>query len=340
MRRKAAATLVGVMFAAASVSAAGASSDHWTRRTPLQVARNGVAAAVVDHKIFVIGGQSYDSESHEGVSLGTVEESDDTRGPWTFGPPMPTPRDQLGVTSTPSGLIYAIGGESSFSHTVLDTVEVFDPSTGEWSEGPSLPSPRSEPSVFASGNRILAIGGYGSGCAQTNTTFELKVVLHKWVLRAPMPTARRGAASAQLPDGRIVIAGGSTQCGGESTITDAVEIYSPASNTWQTVAPLPVPIEFGAAATGADGRVYVTGGYNPAFGNPHGYLAEVQVYDPALDTWVTGPALRTARASLATVAVGKQIYAIGGERHHGIDGFLANAVEMLKVAPEPTTATH
>ena len=48
-----------------------------------------------------------------------------------------------------------------------------------------------------------------------------------------------------------------------------------------------------------------------------------------------GPHLRPPRADLAAVTVGKLVFAICGDRSHGIDGFLSQGVEALTVRSMP-----
>ncbi|MBJ7607865.1 MAG: hypothetical protein JF887_00325, partial [Candidatus Dormibacteraeota bacterium] len=49
--------------------------------------------------------------------------------------------------------------------------------------------------------------------------------------------------------------------------------YTPSTNSWATVAPMPTARGFLAAATGPDGRIYAIGGYKG------GYLTTVEAYD-------------------------------------------------------------
>ncbi len=82
-----------------------------------------------------------------------------------------------------------------------------------------------------------------------------------------------------------------------------------------------------AAAAAPDGKIYAIGGY----GNT-GYLAKVEEYDPATDTWKARAPMPTARGYLAAAAApdGK-IYAIGGYVN---GGYLATVEEY-----DPATDT-
>ena len=73
--------------------------------------------------------------------------------------------------------------------------------------------------------------------------------------KAPMPTARGGAAAGVI-NGVLYVVGGTT--GGGTTLR-GLEAYDPATNTWTTKAPLPTA-RFGMASDVINGRFYVAGG--------------------------------------------------------------------------------
>jgi hypothetical protein len=90
-----------------------------------------------------------------------------------------------------------------------------------------------------------------------------------------------------------------------------VECYDPAADNWMERAPMPLPRQNMSAALGADGRIYVIGGFESYSGSTP--QKDVQIYDPRTDRWVEGPSLNTPRGDHAVVATpdGK-IYVIGG----------------------------
>jgi N-acetylneuraminic acid mutarotase len=82
-----------------------------------------------------------------------------------------------------------------------------------------------------------------------------------------------------------------------------------AAGPWAPIAPMPTPRWHAGAATGADGRVYVVGGFDPLF-NP---VATVFAYDPATNSWANVAPMPTARGLLAVAAgADGRVYAIGG----------------------------
>jgi len=75
---------------------------HWTRGADMPTVRTDPAAAVVDGRIYIIGGSSVDG------STSAVEAYDPMTDTWTTRADMPTPRRGLAAAAV-DGKIYAIG---------------------------------------------------------------------------------------------------------------------------------------------------------------------------------------------------------------------------------------
>jgi N-acetylneuraminic acid mutarotase len=120
-----------------------------------------------------------------------------------------------------------------------------------------------------------------------------------------MPTARFIAGSAVV-DGKIYVVGGGPKSGGISNI---VEEYDPAEDTWTSRANMPTSRQ-GVRAAAVDGIVYAIGGNGGANNNVN--FATVEAYDPTTDTWTTKTSMSTARTIMATAVVDGKIYVIGG----------------------------
>ena len=91
----------------------------------------------------------------------------------------------------------------------------------------------------------------------------------KWI--APMITPRFKACTAVM-NNELWVIGGKAQT---NSSVAAVEAYSPATNTWGTLAPLNQPRE-GAVCGIIGGRLIVAGGCGE-----DGFLASVEAYSPA-----------------------------------------------------------
>ena len=140
--------------------------------------------------------------------------------------------------------------------------------------------------------------------AQTTTTTATTTSESLWTAGAPMPTPRTEVTAAVLKDDIYVI-GGFDRSG---QVTDIVEVYNIANNTWSRAAvPLPEPLHHTAAAS-YDGKIYVVGGYTAPW-SPSNRLF---IYDPIQNNWQEGNPMPTARGALNVNFVNGTFYAIGG----------------------------
>src|ERR1700694_1661869 len=117
---------------------------------------------------------------------------------------------------------------------------------------------------------------------------------------APPPAPRQETAAAVLDGKLYVIAGFDSQGKGTSTtfVTDG--------KGWQSGPSLPAVLDHpSAAAIGR--RLYLAGGYS------NGAASEkVYVLSTAGDAWQPASPMRHARGALALVAVGNNLFALGG----------------------------
>ena len=93
------------------------------------------------------------------------------------------------------------------------------------------------------------------------------------------------ASSANTVKNKIYILGGyHVQSNGSETSSDEVIIYNPETNTYEpNGASIPVPIDDQTQCVWRDSLIYVITGWSNS-----GNIPNVQIYDPALDTWDTG----------------------------------------------------
>jgi N-acetylneuraminic acid mutarotase len=136
-----------------------------------------------------------------------------------------------------------------------------------------------------------------------------------WTQKADMPTARFWL-SCEVVDNKIYAIGGTEEEGPSLSI---VEVYDPASDTWDTTkAGMPTGRRSMASAV-VDGKIYIIGG-DPKFirGVTTG-VRTVEVYDPITDTWdTTKTDMETAREATSASVVNGIIYVIGGVAPGGV----------------------
>ncbi len=104
--------------------------------------------------------------------------------------------------------------------------------------------------------------------------------------------------------------------------TGVTEVYDPVTDSWSTASPMNSPRTGFGAAAGADGRIYVFGGYTGS-----AYVNTAEAYDPSTDTWTPVASMNQGRYSLAGVTgANGLIYAIGG--YYGSDLSSAEAYDL------------
>jgi N-acetylneuraminic acid mutarotase len=213
---------------------------------------------------------------------------------------MPTGRQGVAVVSA-GGLVYAIGGVDT-NGTTTGAVEAYDPVTDSWTAMAAMPTPRTNLGAVAVGGKIYAIGGFDSHGTELTTTEVYTPGSNSWVAGPSLVEAQGGLAVASS-GGRIFAIGGSAN-------PTAVEALTP-GGSWANVAPLPSGRYQLAAATAADGRIIVMGGYVSGAPVPS---ATAEAYDPASDSWSSVAPMSFGRVDLAA-ATGSdgRIYAIGGD---------------------------
>ncbi|MGA7732101.1 MAG: S8 family serine peptidase [Chloroflexia bacterium] len=122
------------------------------------------------------------------------------------------------------------------------------------------------------------------------------------------PTYTPGVYAIQgdvAADGNFYVAGGQD---GANIPQSATAKFNPGTNTWTSLAPLPVPV--GQAAVGITGtKMYVAGG----FLGGTAITSTLQIYDITSNTWSFGPSMPAATEASAGVVLGNKFYVIGGD---------------------------
>src|SRR3954452_68728 len=123
----------------------------------------------------------------------------------------------------------------------------------------------------------------------------------------PMGAPRRGAVAAPLPDGRVLVAGGSYNDGVDHELASA-EVFNPGTGAFTPVGDMGIARVRAAAAPLPDGRVVVAGGNNGAT-----RLSSAEVFNPATNTFTPVNDMTTdrARAAAARLPDGRVLFSGG-----------------------------
>ncbi|MBT0158627.1 hypothetical protein G4O51_01430 [Candidatus Bathyarchaeota archaeon A05DMB-2] len=311
---------LAALCAAAYGSVSTSSPNTWVSKASMNVARAYLGVAVVNGKIYAIGGDegSEIGNCMTGTSMtylvvNATEEYDPVLDTWVSKVPMPTARALFG-TAVFQGRVYCIGGYNGAAvfygpeswnwkteYYDVGANEVYDPVTDTWQTMASLPTPRFSVATNIVDGKIYVIGGHTM--TDLGRTFNLNEVYDPatdtWTTKAPAPYNVPSPASAVI-DGKIYVLGEDPNADWRNVIL----IYDPATDSWSIGDATPVGHAATAAATvgvKAPKRIY--------------FFDEnrTDIYNPATGTWTTGAAAPTTNRLIAKAAVlDDVIYLIGG----------------------------
>lgn len=265
-----------------------AQENTWTTLAPMPTPRAYFGTAVVNGKIYAIGGSGNVNEEYDPIS--------DT---WTQNNPMPTPRRSFAVAVF-QNKIYCIGGKTSSGLTGAN--EVYVPLSDSWETKTPMPTARSQLSASMAKGKIYVIGGFvNSNAGEISDLNEVYDPLtDTWTTKASIPQGDYSHCSVTVDNKIYVISSGRNQ------------IYNPEKDTWTIGDAPPKPVHRSGAIITSDKfapkKIYVIGG-------EVGFMEATtsnQIYDPPTDTWSLGASMPTARQSLGVAVADDLIYAIGG----------------------------
>jgi hypothetical protein len=197
---------------------------------------------------------------------------------------------------------------------------------GHWVRLAPYPQPTQEigGAVTANG-KLYILGGYGANApgGLAGWLNEYDPATDRWTKKLDIPTPVHHMAITGYM-GKVYVFGGGikpTPEGGNWFPSDQSWEYTPETDTWRELAPMPTK-RGGGFAVELGGKIYVIGGsgYHPgrtedisiSASVPHRSLGTNEVYDPATNTWETRMAMNVPRNHLAGGAVNGKIYAMGG----------------------------
>ena len=323
--------------------------DSWTPKAPLPQGKSNLGLAVVNGKIYAIGGtiRNYLSGWAVGYS-GTYETVntnyayDSEADKWITGPHMPTARHSF-ATVVYGNSIYCLGGSYDVGPFpwdgmgVTNAVEVLNLTTNKWESKTPMPTRRSKFATMLYEDNIYCIG------EGINEVYN--IATDTWQTKAAMPF-NGSTIMANAVNGKLYL-----------TFDSLIYVYNPATDSWTTKSSIQNE-NYGTVSAVIGNKIYfisvnltqiydtetdeVSSGaaLHPDYiGNYIGDIAisttgeiaperiyvldvvtqltlgihhEFQVYNPESDSWTIGAKMATARIGVGCVLVDDKIYAIGG----------------------------
>lgn len=284
--------------------------NNWERITQLPTERERFATAVVDNKIYLIGGTLSENRKKippGPVGLSTVEVYDTQTNTWQRGVNMPTLR-HAAKAAVVNGIIYVFGGYSAKDQKVVNmkfptAVEAYDPQNDTWSRKQNMPVPRIHFGLGVVAGKVHIVGGKTDiRGGPTDRVDIYDPATDTWTTAPQMPVQRNlDFDSVAVANNRIYVIGG---------IPPIIEEYNPISRQWQKMIDM-LDLRRGFSQVVMKDNIYLIGGFTPTGRRPK-YLATVDVYNPQTQAWSDIRSMPTAIRPYGAAAVNGKIYVLGG----------------------------
>ncbi|HEY7068182.1 MAG TPA: kelch repeat-containing protein [Chloroflexota bacterium] len=309
------------------VAASGSvAQGTWSEKASLLLPRSETAIAGVGGSIYVMGGYGGERRNSDAVQV-----YDSRTNSWAYGPSLPMPMHH-GMPAVVGDRLFFIGGEVGGTgtpndpSTFTDTVFELDRATGTWDLRAPMPLPRSAGAVGIIDGKVYVAGGrppHGHDFAVYDPAADT------WTTLPDLPTQRNHLAAGVI-DGKLYVVGGRFGGGVGSEMTATVEVYDPATQTWQTGTALPEP-RAGLTGTVVNGCLYAIGGEgNDA--DPRGIFDLNEVYNPRTDTWTrVAPPPTPIHGLNGVPIIDGALYIAGGATHRGVSGdFVSQKLQVYQ----------
>lgn len=306
----------------------------WSTDEPMPTARFGADSAVVNGRIWVIGGSNNLIRPPQGA-LSTVEVFDSSAPAgtrWQQKQPLNVDNDGLPETppveasrfsagdATRGNIIYLAGGAARTSpsppgFTTTNTILAYNTETGMCENVGTLGTARYKTGADIYNGKMYIVGGRGSA-GVLDTIEEYDISTRQTTTVATLSQPRELAAVVTVGD-KIYIVGGS---GSDGNPTKTCWVFDPNTRLIDETKPDMNTARSGKQIDVIDGKIYVGGGITSSTNTPppYAYIPDIQVYDPNTNSWQTLPCPPsptpppTPRWGVATEVINNVGYVIGG----------------------------
>lgn len=166
---------------------------RWSTMPSAPVPRAAAGAAVLGHRLYVVGGRNDAS-----TALSSLATFDFDTARWSLGPSLRYPREHLAAVAA-GGAVWALGGR--VLGVANSDVERYQPGAVAWEPMASMPVARSGFEAVAVGDSIVVAGGE-DGSQTVPEVDRLDLRTGRWGALADLPVARHGLGV--IADGPLV----------------------------------------------------------------------------------------------------------------------------------------
>jgi N-acetylneuraminic acid mutarotase len=228
-------------------------SDKWLTAAALPRGANHVGVAVLDGRLYAIGGH-VDQNRRPHAECFVLDIAADKCQPIR---PLPTACGAIGCVGH-RGRLHAVAGaigDTNENKRSIDWHLAYDPKADAWEKRAPLPTERDHTGTVVIADAIHVVGGRVHNF-HTNSNLHHRYDPDKdrWEMRRPLPTARSGHGAVVYRN-KIFVMGGE----GSDRVFGQNEAYDPATDKWEACAPMTTPRHgLGAAVIGD--FIHVAGG--------------------------------------------------------------------------------
>ena len=209
-------------------------TNVWTNEAPMVNGRNNCTATLLQNGNILIAG-GYDEDG--GGYLNTAEIYAPNTVTWSSTSAMSGVRAHHTATLIKDengkvGVLVVGGYKNPYNY--LNTAEIYDVNSKAWtSVNPMKYTRKEHTATLLNDGRVLVVGGKSSRNSSDilNSVEIYTPATGLWSDAAPMLSKRYTHAATLLPDGRVLVTGGTNSDGRLNT----AEIYDPVSNKWTYV---------------------------------------------------------------------------------------------------------
>jgi N-acetylneuraminic acid mutarotase len=300
----------GVLGTSVTIPAAHSSANVVVQPVDDSAVEGGesVTLAVAPGEGYTVG-----STSPASVSIADNDAAPGTTINWQTVASTALPRSE-GMGAVVNGKLYLFGGYIDTTFKPTQRGDVYDPATNRWTQVANLPFGVSHMGTTVVGDSMYFAGGYPA--TSTNQTFSTRAVwqyntLTNTFTNLPLLPAARGGGALVALGRELHFFGGSDSSRRDAAQHWALDLDNLAAG-WVTKASLPLATNHVAGAV-VDGKIYSIGGQQNQ-DSAAIQRAEVQMYDPATNTWTARAPLPLARSHItsATLIRNGQIIVLGG----------------------------
>ena len=287
-----------VIFTEPALSYSDVSDNSWITKAPMHTARAYLGVAVVNGKIYAIGGDTGSAIGNgPGPGVGTAhvtpvvdtnEEYDPATDKWTKMTPMPTARAQFG-TAVYQNTIFCIGGYIT-KYNSTNANEMYDPATNSWYTKAAMPTPAAGVQASTVDGKIYVIG--------SGVNYVYNPLTDSWASKTPPPSEIEDRYSA-------VVGSKISFIGYLADLSNVVQTYDISNDNWSVLTNAP------AYPQSENGCGVTSGVYAPRQISYFDYAA-TYLFNLTNNSWTVGVPMPTARTCVGVAVVNDTFYVIGG----------------------------